>query len=73
MSFASKRNPSIGASGTGRTTFVNTLCESEVLAHKISDNPETAHIEEGIKIKPINVGQCADPVREIGLEVETSL
>ena len=62
VSFASKRNPSIGASGTGRTTFVNTLCESEVLAHKISDNPETAHIEEGIKIKPINVGQCADSV-----------
>lgn len=46
----------VGASGTGRTTFVNTLCESEVLAHKISDNPETAHVEDGIKIKPANVG-----------------
>jgi hypothetical protein len=46
----------LGASGTGRTTFVNTLCESEVLAHKISDNPETAHVEEGIRIKPANVG-----------------
>jgi hypothetical protein len=45
-----------GASGTGRTTFVNTLCESEVLAHKISDTPETAHVEEGIRIKPANVG-----------------
>lgn len=45
-----------GASGTGRTTFVNTLCESEVLAHKISDDPETAHLEEGIRIKPVNVG-----------------
>ena len=45
-----------GASGTGRTTFVNTLCESEVLAHKVSDNPDMAHIEEGIKIKPVNVG-----------------
>lgn len=45
-----------GASGTGRTTFVNTLCESEVLAHKVSDNPGTAHIEEGIRIKPANVG-----------------
>ncbi|EJD04013.1 septin [Fomitiporia mediterranea MF3/22] len=45
----------VGASGTGRTTFVNTLCESEVLAHKIADNPETAHIEEGIRIKPVNV------------------
>ena len=47
-----------GASGTGRTTFVNTLCESEVLGHKISDNPESAHIEEGIRIKPVNVGAC---------------
>ncbi len=46
----------VGASGTGRTTFVNTLCESEVLAHKISDNPDTAHQEEGIRIKPVNVG-----------------
>jgi len=50
-----------GASGTGRTTFVNTLCESEVLAHKISDNPATAHIEEGIRIKPVNVGQLHRP------------
>jgi cell division control protein 11 len=46
-----------GASGTGRTTFVNTLCESEVLAHKISDDPDTAHVEEGIRIKPVNVGE----------------
>jgi len=27
------------------------------LAHKISDNPETAHVEEGIRIKPVNVGE----------------
>ena len=47
-----------GASGTGRTTFVNTLCESEVLAHKVCDSPETAHVEEGIRIKPVNVGTC---------------
>ena len=47
-----------GASGTGRTTFVNTLCESDVLAHKQADSPETAHIEEGIRIKPVNVGSC---------------
>ncbi|KAL0950921.1 hypothetical protein HGRIS_007678 [Hohenbuehelia grisea] len=47
----------VGASGSGRTTFVNTLCESEVLQHKICDSPETAHLEEGIKIKPVNVGE----------------
>ena len=45
-----------GASGTGRTTFVNTLCESEVLAHKVSDDPATAHVEQNIRIKPVNVG-----------------
>lgn len=49
--------PSPGASGTGRTTFVNTLCESEVLSHKIADNADTAHVEEGIRIKPVNVGR----------------
>jgi len=53
----------VGASGTGRTTFVNTLCESEVLAHKISDDPETAHLEEGIRIKPVNVELEEDGVR----------
>jgi septin family protein len=47
----------LGASGSGRTTFVNTLCGAEVLAHRDSDNPDTAHVEQGIKIKPINVGQ----------------
>lgn len=35
---------------------MNTLCESEVLSHKVSDSPETAHVEEGIRIKPVNVG-----------------
>ena len=48
-----------GASGTGRTTFVNTLCESEVLAHKVSDDPATAHVEQNIRIKPVNVGACS--------------
>ena len=51
------RLASPGASGTGRTTFVNTLCESEVLGHKISDEPSMAHVEEGIRIKPANVGE----------------
>jgi len=53
----------VGASGTGRTTFVNTLCESEVLVHKVSDSPEMAHVEEGIKIKPVNVELEEDGVR----------
>ncbi|EIN13529.1 GTP binding protein [Punctularia strigosozonata HHB-11173 SS5] len=53
----------VGASGTGRTTFVNTLCESEVLKHKIVDDPSRAHIEEGVKIKPVNVELEEDGVR----------
>lgn len=47
----------VGASGTGRTTFVNTLCDDHVLSKKESDNPEDAHNEEGIKIKPVSVGK----------------
>ena len=42
----------------GRTTFVNTLCGKSVLSHKESDDPNTAHTEEGVKIKPITVGMC---------------
>jgi cell division control protein 11 len=40
----------------GRTTFVNTLCGKEVLEHKESDDPSTAHVEEGVKIQPVTVG-----------------
>ncbi|KAI9363302.1 Septin-domain-containing protein [Pilaira anomala] len=53
----------VGASGTGRTTFVNTLCDDHVLSKKESDNPEDAHNEEGIKIKPIVVELDEDGVR----------
>jgi cell division control protein 11 len=44
------------SSYVGRTTFVNTLCGKKVLQHKDTDDPNTAHIEEGVKIKPITVG-----------------
>ncbi|KOS21047.1 Septin -like protein spn3 [Escovopsis weberi] len=44
-----------GASGTGRTTFVNTLCGKSVLDHKDDDDAINAHIEEGVKIKPVTV------------------
>ncbi|KAG0175258.1 hypothetical protein DFQ28_002118 [Apophysomyces sp. BC1034] len=53
----------VGASGTGRTTFVNTLCDSNVLAKKVCDNPEEAHNEEGITIKPVSVELDEDGVR----------
>jgi cell division control protein 11 len=42
---------------TGRTTFVNTLCGKPVLEHKESDDPSTAHVEEGVKIEPVTVGK----------------
>ncbi|KAJ5966364.1 Septin [Penicillium waksmanii] len=44
-----------GASGTGRTTFVNTLCGKQVLEGKDADDPEHAHEEEGVRIKPATV------------------
>ncbi|MCJ1257870.1 hypothetical protein MMC24_005697 [Lignoscripta atroalba] len=44
-----------GASGTGRTTFVNTLCGKKVLHGKDSDDASNAHIEEGVRIKPVTV------------------
>jgi GTPase SAR1 family protein len=44
-----------GASGTGRTTFVNTLCGRPVLEGQDDDDPTTAHIEQGVSIKPATV------------------
>lgn len=35
---------------------MNTLCGKKVLQHKDSDDPSIAHVEEGVKIKPITVG-----------------
>ena len=33
-----------------------TLCGKRVLQPKDSDDPESAHLEEGVRIKPITVG-----------------
>lgn len=41
---------------TGRTTFVNTLCGKQVLQGKDADDAQTAHLEEGVRIKPVTVG-----------------
>lgn len=46
---------------TGRTTFVNTLCGKDVLTHKDSDDASTAHVEDGVKIKPVTVGTYTFP------------
>jgi hypothetical protein len=60
-----------GASGTGRTTFVNTLCGTQVLQHKESDDPTTAHIEEGVKIQPVTVELEEEGVRILLTVVDT--
>jgi cell division control protein 11 len=44
------------ACGIGRTTFVNTLCGKKVLQGKDADDATNAHLEEGVRIKPITVG-----------------
>ncbi|KAJ9101193.1 hypothetical protein QFC21_003412 [Naganishia friedmannii] len=60
-----------GTSGTGRTTFVNTLCESNVLDHAVPVDPKTAHLEPGIQIKPITVELEEDGVRVALTVVDT--
>jgi cell division control protein 11 len=42
---------------------VNTLCDSNALNAKVCDDPEMAHIEEGIKIKTVIVELEEDGVR----------
>jgi cell division control protein 11 len=44
------------ACSIGRTTFVNTLCGKKVLQGKDADDATNAHLEEGVRIKPITVG-----------------
>ncbi|KAG6900728.1 hypothetical protein C0993_003754 [Termitomyces sp. T159_Od127] len=53
----------VGTSGTGRTTFVNTLCEQEVLSHQAVGDPQLAHVEESVAIKPVHVELEEDGVR----------
>lgn len=52
---------------TGRTTFVNTLCGKKVLEHKDADDAANAHVEEGVRIKPVTVGRCAVQAERITL------
>jgi septin family protein len=56
--FLQGRRPLI-AHQPGRTTFVNTLCGKKVLQGKDADDATNAHLEEGVRIKPITVGKCS--------------
>ncbi|BGP10073.1 Cell division control protein 11 [Rhodotorula toruloides] len=53
----------VGQSGTGRTTFVNTLCEQPLIEHQQPVAPEEAHLESGIRINPVQVELEEDGVR----------
>lgn len=48
-----------GSFPPGRTTFVNTLCGKKVLHAKEADDAANAHLEEGVRIKPVTVGEQA--------------
>jgi hypothetical protein len=42
------------------------LCGKTVLGHKDSDDPNSAHVEEGVKIKPVTVGTFHRSFAEAG-------
>ena len=75
-------NSGAGASGAGRTTFINTLVEQPLLKHRsqsllsdpssphssldpaaLRNAAENAHVEEGFRIKPVNVELDEEGVR----------
>ncbi|KAM6502119.1 GTP binding protein [Amanita muscaria] len=53
----------VGASGSGRTTFVNTLCEAAILGHKDCENPQNIHLEESMAMKSVTVELEEDGLR----------
>lgn len=48
-----------GSTGTGKSTFINTLCDSKVFSSRIIEDPEQASIEKTISIEPKTVGDCS--------------
>jgi septin family protein len=54
----------------GRTTFVNTLCGKKVLQGKDADDATNAHLEEGVRIKPITVGTCRNESIHVGRKAD---
>ncbi|ORY05849.1 cell division/GTP binding protein [Basidiobolus meristosporus CBS 931.73] len=53
----------VGASGLGRTTFVNTLCEKKILPNREDFNPDTAHQPTPVQIRPIHAELEEDGMR----------
>ncbi|KAK2464164.1 hypothetical protein APHAL10511_003621 [Amanita phalloides] len=53
----------VGASGSGRTSFINTLCEAPVLERQVFHDSQNAHLEESISIRPVTVELEEDGLR----------
>ncbi|CDZ96952.1 gtp binding protein [Phaffia rhodozyma] len=60
-----------GASGTGRTTFINTLCESAVLAHKDIGPANEAHLETKVRLKQHQIELEEDGIKIMLTVVDT--
>ncbi|OLY82748.1 Septin-like protein [Smittium mucronatum] len=53
----------VGASGLGRRTFLNTLCERQVVVQEDNENFDAAHIVEPMKIQTYTVDMEEDGMR----------
>lgn len=51
-----------GSGGSGKSTFINTLCQQQVLSTadmmKSIPDPSNAQNDPGLSIDPITVGKC---------------
>lgn len=45
----------------GRTTFVNNLCGKNVLSGMDADDATNAHLEDGVRVRPVTIGQGSEP------------
>ncbi|PVV05322.1 hypothetical protein BB560_000153 [Smittium megazygosporum] len=45
----------VGASGLGRRTFINTMCEKEIIPPQELEDPETAHLVEPMKFNKYEI------------------
>ncbi|OMH85399.1 Septin-like protein [Zancudomyces culisetae] len=50
----------VGVSGLGRRTFVNTLCEREVIPPPVAEDPEMAHMVEPMKFNKYETQMIED-------------
>ncbi|KAJ3088669.1 hypothetical protein HK102_008227 [Quaeritorhiza haematococci] len=53
----------VGGSGLGKSTFVNTLCESNVFAKKDYGDPQKAAVEKTVAISPVTVEMEEDGIK----------